>query len=75
MSAEVERGYLVLADISGYTGYLAHTELDHANEILADLIGVVVDALVPQGESLFDRNAIAMGVLNPRHDSDSHRSL
>jgi uncharacterized protein YndB with AHSA1/START domain len=37
----------VIADISGYTGYLADVELDHAQDILADLIGAVVGALRP----------------------------
>ena len=35
----------LIADISGYTGYLADVELDHAQDILADLIGAVVTAL------------------------------
>jgi uncharacterized protein YndB with AHSA1/START domain len=38
---------LLIADISGYTGYLTAVELDHAQEILADLIGSVVSALRP----------------------------
>jgi uncharacterized protein YndB with AHSA1/START domain len=38
---------LLIADISGYTGYLAEVELDHAQDILADLIGSVVSALRP----------------------------
>lgn len=37
----------LIADISGYTGYLADVELDHAQDILADLIGAVVSALKP----------------------------
>ena len=37
----------LIADISGYTGYLADVELDHAQDILADLIGTVVSALRP----------------------------
>ncbi|MEW5992742.1 MAG: DUF2652 domain-containing protein [Chloroflexota bacterium] len=37
----------VIADISGYTGYLAEVELDHAQDILADLIGAVVTSLRP----------------------------
>jgi hypothetical protein len=37
----------LIADISGYTGYLADVELDHAQDILADLIGSVVTALRP----------------------------
>jgi class 3 adenylate cyclase len=38
---------LLIADISGYTRYLASVELDHAHDILADLIGTVVTALRP----------------------------
>ena len=41
----VERSCLLIADISGYTAYLAGVELDHAQDILADLIGTVVTAL------------------------------
>jgi len=42
-----EAACLVIADISGYTGYLAGVELDHAQDILGDLIGTVVGALRP----------------------------
>ncbi len=42
-----EAACLVLADISGYTSYLAGVELDHAQDILADLTDAVVRALRP----------------------------
>ncbi len=42
-----EPACLVIADISGYTGYLAGVELDHAQDILADLLSVVVGSLRP----------------------------
>ena len=42
-----EPTWLLIADISGYTGYLANVELDHAQDILADLIGTVVSSLRP----------------------------
>jgi hypothetical protein len=42
-----EPTWLLIADISGYTGYLASVELDHAQDILADLIGTVVTSLRP----------------------------
>ena len=45
MSAE--HGYLVLADISGYTAYLAGVELEHAHDVLADLLETVVGQLRP----------------------------
>ncbi len=38
---------MVLADISGYTTYLAGTELDHAENVLQDLLETVVAALAP----------------------------
>lgn len=47
MLAEPKPTCLLIADISGYTGYLADVELDHAQDILADLIGAVVSSLRP----------------------------
>lgn len=38
----VERGSLILADISGYTRYLTGVELEHSTDILADLINTIV---------------------------------
>ncbi len=38
---------LLIADISGYTSYLAGVELDHAQDIMADLVGTIVTALRP----------------------------
>ena len=34
MNSETQHGYLVLADISGYTSYLAGVELTHAREMI-----------------------------------------
>ncbi len=42
-----ESACLLIADISGYTDYLGGVELDHAQDILADLIGTIVTALRP----------------------------
>jgi len=47
MLAEPQPTCFLIADISGYTRYLAGVELDHAQDILADLIGAVVTALRP----------------------------
>jgi len=47
MLTPTERGCLVLADITGYTAYLTGAELDHAHDVLADLMGTVVAALRP----------------------------
>ena len=38
MLARTEPACLVIADIAGYSGYLAGVELDHAQDILADLV-------------------------------------
>jgi hypothetical protein len=42
-----ESACLLIADISGYTGYLAGVEIDHAQDILADLTNTIVSALRP----------------------------
>lgn len=42
-----EDACLVIADISGYTSYLAGVELDHAQDILADLMDTVVRSMRP----------------------------
>ena len=42
-----ESACLLIADVSGYTGYLAGVELDHAQDILADLLGTIVTSLRP----------------------------
>ena len=47
MLARTEPACLVIADITGYSSYLAGVELDHAQDILADLVGTVVGALRP----------------------------
>src|SRR3954447_15654024 len=47
MIGQPEPACLLIADISGYTGYLAGVELDHAQDILADLVSTVVGTLRP----------------------------
>jgi Protein of unknown function (DUF2652) len=47
MLHQPEPACLVIADISGYTGFLAGAELDHAQDILADLMATVVGAFRP----------------------------
>jgi uncharacterized protein YndB with AHSA1/START domain len=47
MLSQPEPACLVIADISGYTSFLAGAELDHAQDILADLMGTVVAAFRP----------------------------
>ena len=47
MLGKTEPACLLIADISGYTSFLADAELDHAQDVLADLIGTVVGSLRP----------------------------
>ena len=47
MLNQPEPACLVIADISGYTGFLAGAELDHAQDILADLMATVVGGFRP----------------------------
>src|SRR5512147_1623818 len=41
MDTSTQHGYLLLADISGYTSFVAGTELDHSHEILSDLLETI----------------------------------
>ena len=43
MSTSASHGYLIIADISGYTSYLSKVELEHAQGILSELMEVIVD--------------------------------
>jgi uncharacterized protein YndB with AHSA1/START domain len=47
MPEGAQTGFLLLADISGYTSYVSATELEHSNEILSDLLEVITDGIVP----------------------------
>lgn len=42
-----EKGCLLLADITGYTQYLAETELLHAQDVVGDLLETIVDSVEP----------------------------
>jgi uncharacterized protein YndB with AHSA1/START domain len=41
MDTTTQHGYLLLADISGYTSFVAETELEHSHEILSDLLETI----------------------------------
>lgn len=47
MDAKTQHGYLVLADISGYTSFVAATELEHAHEILTELLELILSRFTP----------------------------
>lgn len=41
------RGYILIADITGYTSYLNESELDHARETLGNLLELLIDNTKP----------------------------
>jgi uncharacterized protein YndB with AHSA1/START domain len=47
MAATPESGYLVIADLTGYTAYLSGSEIEHAPAIAGDLLETIVGRLEP----------------------------
>ena len=47
MLPSTEHGCIVISDLSGYTGYLRDTELEHAQNVLADVTDTIVSHLRP----------------------------
>ena len=47
MDNSIQQGYLVLADLSGYTSFLAENELDHSEAILQGVLKLLMDHLTP----------------------------
>lgn len=45
-----QEGCLLLADITGYTAYLQGTELEHAQDVLADLLETIIAGVEPPFE-------------------------
>lgn len=43
----VQKGYFLIADITGYTQYLSETELDHAQNILSALLNLLIEHTRP----------------------------
>ncbi len=47
MAASPESGFLVIADLTGYTAYLSGSEIEHAPVIAGDLLETIVGRLEP----------------------------
>jgi hypothetical protein len=47
MNQNAYTGFLVVGDISGYTSYVARTELAHSQEVLAELLELIVQHIRP----------------------------
>jgi hypothetical protein len=48
MERKTQTGYLVLADISGYTSFVAQTEIEHADMALSFLLETIVEEMSSQ---------------------------
>lgn len=46
-NSDIQQGYFILADISGYTGFLATNELDHSRKITTEIIDLLISSLTP----------------------------
>ena len=60
MKEMTNHGYLVIGDISGYTSYVASTELLHSQAVLSELLDLLVDRIKPflslvklEGDAIF----------------------
>lgn len=60
MPTITQHGFLVIADISGYTSFMAKTELEHSQQILAELLELLMEKFQPlmtisklEGDAIF----------------------
>jgi hypothetical protein len=42
-STSIQKGYLLIADLSGYTPFVHQTEMEHAQAITQELIAIILD--------------------------------
>jgi len=69
MLPQPESACFVIADISGYTGFLAGVELDHAHDIIVDLMDTVVRGLRPPFRiAKFEGDAVFVYALTEKVD-------
>jgi len=47
MNNRTDHGFLVLADVSGFTAFVTTTELEHGSEIIAALLDEVIEIFRP----------------------------
>jgi Protein of unknown function (DUF2652)/Polyketide cyclase / dehydrase and lipid transport len=69
MASTPETGFLVLADLTGYTAYLSRSELEHAPAIAGDLLETIVGRLDPPFRlAKFEGDAAFLWVEDARAD-------
>jgi hypothetical protein len=70
MASTPETGFLVIADLTGYTAYLSRSELEHAPAIAGDLLETIVGRLEPPFRlTKFEGDAAFLFVEDGRADS------
>ena len=74
MEPRTQRGYLLLADLSGFTAFLSVSELEHAHDVLGELIGLIVGRLTP-GLQLVEVEGDAVYVYAPEAALPSGETL
>ena len=45
MERKTQSGYLLLADLSGYTSFIAKTEIEHAENVISPLLETIIEKL------------------------------
>ena len=73
MNHRTDRGFLILADVSGFTAFVTTTELEHGSEIIAALLDEVAGHLSPpleiqeiEGDAVFALSGEATGLPRTR---------
>ena len=64
MEPRTQHGYLLLADLSGFTAFLSASELEHAHDVLGELIELIIGRLTP-GLQLIEVEGDAVYVYAP----------
>ena len=70
----LQSGFLVLADISGFTAFVTKTELEHGAEVTGVLLGGVMEALAPPLE-IQELEGDAVFALGPDGIEETSRAL
>ncbi len=69
-----QSGFLVLADISGFTAFVTETELEHGAQVTGVLLGGVMEALAPPLE-IQELEGDAVFALGPDDGEETERSI
>ncbi|MEJ1237374.1 DUF2652 domain-containing protein [Chryseolinea sp. T2] len=82
MNPRTQRGFLILADITGYTPFVAETELEHSQEILRRMLNSIISTLTPvftlaevEGDAVFVYSKDPQNNTNSTTDSNSRGRL